>query len=143
MNGLSEDDNDLNKRTAAKRGLGVQTKAYKEPKRNKDGSKMAPRKSASSFSNSTSQPIKSSGGDLQRPPKPRPQFKAVLMTEFGRKYTRASTVNKTADTAKRQKERIAKVSFFHQCIKMQIIPIKKSNIQTCFFKCLWFFRLKC
>ena len=107
MNGLSEDDNDLNKRTA-KRGLGVQTKAYKEPKRNKDGSKMAPRKTASSFSNSTSQPIKSSGGDLQRPPKPRPQFKAVLMTEFGRKYTRASTVNKTADTAKRQKERIAK-----------------------------------
>ena len=48
MNGLSEDDNDLNKRTA-KRGLGVQTKAYKEPKRNKDGSKMAPRKSASSY----------------------------------------------------------------------------------------------
>ena len=33
------------------------------------------------------------------------------MTEFGRKYTRASTVNKTADTAKRQKERLAKVSF--------------------------------
>ena len=101
-----EDDND--KARVAKRGLGVQTKAYKEPKRNKDGSKMAPRKSASSFSNSTSPPIKSSGGDLQRPPKPRPQFKAVLMNEFGRKYTRASTVNKTAETAKRQKERIVK-----------------------------------
>ena len=103
-----EDDDDKARRVA-KRGLGVQTKAYKEPKRNKDGSKMAPRKAASSFSNSTSLSMKSSGGgDLQRLPKPRPQFKAVLMTEFGRKYTRASTVNKTAETAKRQKERIAK-----------------------------------
>ena len=37
----------------------------------------------------------------------------------------------------------AKVSFFHQCSKMQIIPIKKFNIQTCFFQFLWFFRLKC
>ena len=36
-----------------------------------------------------------------------------------------------------------KVSFFHQCSKMQIIPIKKFNIQTCFFQFLWFFRLKC
>ena len=51
-NPLDEDD-DKNRKTA-KRGLGVQTKAYKEPKRNKDGSKMAPRKAAtSSFSNST------------------------------------------------------------------------------------------
>ena len=38
---------------------------------------------------------------------------------------------------------IIKVSFFHQCSKMQIIPIKKFNIQTCFFQFLWFFRLKC
>ena len=37
----------------------------------------------------------------------------------------------------------AKVCFFHQCSKMQIIPIKKLNIQTCFFQFLWFFRLKC
>ena len=41
-------------------------------------------------------------------PKPRPQIKAVLLTEFGRKFTRATTVSKTAETAKRQKERIAK-----------------------------------
>ena len=36
-----------------------------------------------------------------------------------------------------------KVSFFHQFSKMQIIPIKEFNIQTCFFQFLWFFRLKC
>jgi vacuolar protein sorting-associated protein 72 len=84
-----EDDEEKAKR-AAKRGLGVQTKAYKEPKRHKDGSKIRP-------------PVKS-----EVKPKPRPQIKAVLMTEFGRKYTRASTVNKTAETAKRQKERMAK-----------------------------------
>ena len=91
-----EDDDDKTKR-AAKRGLGVQTKAYKEPKRNKDGSKILQNRKSSSIA------IQEQG-----PPKPRPQIKAVLMTEFGRKYTRASTVNKTAETAKRQKERIAK-----------------------------------
>ena len=26
---------------------------------------------------------------------------------------------------------------------MQLIPLKKFNIQTCFFQFLWFFRLKC
>ena len=36
-----------------------------------------------------------------------------------------------------------KVSFFHQCSKMQLIPLKKFIIQTCFFQFLWFFRLKC
>ena len=36
---------------------------------------------------------------------------------------------------------LTKISFFHQCSKMQIIPIKKFNIQTCFFQFLWFFRL--
>ena len=37
-----------------------------------------------------------------------------------------------------------KVSFFHQwCSKMQLIPLKKIIIQTCFFQFLWFFRLKC
>jgi len=36
-----------------------------------------------------------------------------------------------------------KVSFFHQCSKMQIIPIKKFYIQTCFFQFLWICRLKC
>ena len=37
----------------------------------------------------------------------------------------------------------SKVSFFLQCRKMQLIPLKKFNIETCFFQFLWFFRLKC
>ena len=36
-----------------------------------------------------------------------------------------------------------KVSFFGLCSKMQIIPIKKLNIKTCFIQFLWFFRVKC
>ena len=36
-----------------------------------------------------------------------------------------------------------KVSFFLQCSKMQIIPLKKIIIQTCFFQFFWFFKLKC
>merc|ERR1712241_1419463 len=43
-----EDDDDKTKR-AAKRGLGVQTKAYKEPKRNKDGSKILQNRKSSSI----------------------------------------------------------------------------------------------
>lgn len=89
------DDEEEKAKRLAKRGLGVQTKAYKEPKRNKDGSKMSRK------------PI-SKSDTVSKANKPRPQIKAVLLTEFGRKYTRASTVNKTAETAKRQKERIAK-----------------------------------
>ena len=36
-----------------------------------------------------------------------------------------------------------KVSFFLQCSKMKLIPLKNFNIKTCFFQFLWFFRLKC
>ena len=36
-----------------------------------------------------------------------------------------------------------KVSFFGQCSKMQLIPLKSFNIKTCFIQFLWFFRLKC
>ena len=36
-----------------------------------------------------------------------------------------------------------KVSFFGQCSKMQLIPIKKFIIKTCFIQFLWFFILKC
>ena len=36
-----------------------------------------------------------------------------------------------------------KVSFFGQCSKMQLIPLKNFNIKTCFIQFLWFFRLKC
>ena len=58
----------------------MQTKAYKEPKQNKDGSRIVNRKS--------------SGITIQDqgPPKPRPQIKAVLMTEFGRKLTGKSSL---------------------------------------------------
>ena len=38
---------------------------------------------------------------------------------------------------------VSKVSFFGQCSKMQLIPIKNFIIKTCFIKFLWFFRLKC
>ena len=39
--------------------------------------------------------------------------------------------------------RDSKVSFFLQCSKVRLIPLKKFNIQACFFHFLWFFRLKC
>ena len=38
---------------------------------------------------------------------------------------------------------LIKVSFFGQCSKMQLIPIKKFIIKTWFIPFLWFFRLKC
>ena len=38
---------------------------------------------------------------------------------------------------------VIKVSFFGQCSKMQLIPIKKFNIKTCFIQFLCSFRLKC
>ena len=41
------------------------------------------------------------------------------------------------------KKSLTKVSFFLQCSKMQLIPLKNFNIKTCFIQFLWFFRLKC
>ena len=38
---------------------------------------------------------------------------------------------------------IAKVFFFLQCSKMQLITFQKFHIQTCFIQFLWFFSLKC
>ena len=37
----------------------------------------------------------------------------------------------------------AKVSFFLQCSKMQLITFQNFHIQTCFSQFLWFFSLKC
>ena len=37
----------------------------------------------------------------------------------------------------------AKVSFFGECTKMQLITSQNFNIQTCFSQFLWFFSLKC
>ena len=38
--------------------------------------------------------------------------------------------------------RDSKVSFFLQCSKVRLIPLKKINIQACFFQFLWFFKSK-
>ena len=32
------------------------------------------------------------------------------------------------------KKDLTQVSFFHQCSKIQLIPLQKFNIQTCFFQ---------
>ena len=37
----------------------------------------------------------------------------------------------------------AKVSFFGQCSKKQLIPFQSFIIKTCFIQFCWFFRLKC
>ena len=37
----------------------------------------------------------------------------------------------------------AKVSFFVQCTKMQLITLQNFNIQACFSQFLWVFSLKC
>ena len=42
-----------------------------------------------------------------------------------------------------QSESTPKVSFYSQCSKMKLIPIKKYIIKTCFIQFLQFFRLKC
>ena len=62
------------------------------------------------------------------------------MTEFGRKYTRASTVNKTAETAKRQKERIGQAhDMFSQIFRIRIyknfLPNNKQVFLRFFSKC--------
>ena len=109
---------DAPNRTRPKRGQGVQTKAYKEPKRDKD--KKIIRKDKP---NNTSQ-----AKDIKKSPL-RPQIsnqspaktksfsasghsksihgiEGSLEANAVRKLTRATTVTKTAETAKRQKERL-------------------------------------
>lgn len=82
------------KKVRAKRGLGVQTKAYKEPKRpSKDNVKVKVKKKVTAEKKAAVVPslASTSWGD-----------------QYGRKEARASTVTKTAETQKRQKERLAK-----------------------------------
>ena len=81
-----EDDGE-GKAKRPKRGLGVQTKAYKEPKKSQDAPKPKPTKA---------------------PVKPMGFLPASSGRGAERKMTRATTVTKTAETAKRQKERAAK-----------------------------------
>ena len=60
--------------------------------------------------------------------------KAVQMVEF---------LSPNQHTLHRWWQVVAKVSFFGQCNKMQKIPLKNFNIQTCFIQFLCFFSLKC
>ena len=41
------------------------------------------------------------------------------------------------------KTRKARISFFIQCTKMQLITLQKFNIHTCFSQFLWFFSYRC
>jgi vacuolar protein sorting-associated protein 72 len=107
-------------RTRPKRGQGVQTKAYKEPKRDKDKkiirneralatlptkdkkkSPSRPQLSGSGVSSPKSKVYTVSGHS-----KPIQSTQELLETGGHRKLTRATTVTKTAETAKRQKERL-------------------------------------
>ena len=109
---------DAPNRTRPKRGQGVQTKAYKEPKRDKD--KKIIRKDKP---NNTSQAKDIKKSPLrpqisnQSPAKTKPfsasghskslhGIEGSLEANAVRKLTRATTVTKTAETAKRQKERL-------------------------------------
>ena len=68
--------------------------------------------------------------------------KMLLQNEITRLNTELGNV-KIRTVNQPPLDKPAKVCFFYQCSKMQIIPIKKLNIQTCFFQFLWFFILKC
>merc|ERR1719259_637072 len=99
-----------------KRGQGVQTKAYKEPKRGEQGGKTAvkaeapppPAKIGAKEVRKTVRPVKT----VSKPVKAgfRPEMPMSVGGGLGgrRKLTRATTVTKTAETAKRQKEAAAK-----------------------------------
>lgn len=102
-------------RTRPKRGQGVQTKAYQEPKRDKDKkivrkeafskdkkkSASTPQTAASTLNSSKPKAYPASGNS-----KPVQSGQVALEPSAVRKLTRATTVTKTAETAKRQKERL-------------------------------------
>ena len=102
-------------RTRPKRGQGVQTKAYQEPKRDKDKKivrKEAPSKdkkkvtSTTQLQGSTISSSKSKTYAVSGHSKPTQSGHVQLEQSAVRKLTRATTVTKTAETAKRQKERL-------------------------------------
>ena len=107
-------------RTRPKRGQGIQTKAYKEPKRDKDNKiirkekptsvvsptkdkKKFPSRSQLSESVPMSTKVKGIAGSAQSKSS---TIQGSLAAITARKLTRATTVTKTAETAKRQKERL-------------------------------------
>ena len=75
-------------------------------------------------------------------------FKSIILNQIGNKisflkyyfYPSFGALCRLCKVWK--SEWASKVSFFHQCSKMQIIPIKKIIIHTGFFQFLWFFILK-
>jgi vacuolar protein sorting-associated protein 72 len=107
-------------RTRPKRGQGVQTKAYKEPKRDKDKKIIRNEKANATLQTkdkkkSPSRPpllgsalssTKSKVYTVSGHSKPIQSTQGLLETSGHRKLTRATTVTKTAETAKRQKERL-------------------------------------
>ena len=70
-------------------------------------------------------------------------FKICWKTVLNRKIIPFLSFKKLYQLEILSSRNCTKVSFFHQCSKMPIIPIKKFNIQTFFFQFLWFFRLEC
>ena len=106
-------------RTRPKRGQGVQTKAYKEPQRDKD-KKIIRDRSTNSIPSSSKEKKKSpSKPQLSVPASASPKKASgsshskwigsadgSMVASAVRKLTRATTVTKTAETAKRQKERL-------------------------------------
>ncbi len=85
---LEDEDGEGKKR--AKKGAGVVTKAYREPLPKKDREATEKRRAENR------QKVKSK------------KRERTVLLDFGRKEARASTVSKTAETARRQKEREAR-----------------------------------
>ena len=81
----------------SKRGQGVQTKAYQEPKRDQDKNIVRNEKSSVSLT--------SKDKKKEEPGAHLPKL-AVSSSEAVRKHTRATTATKTAETAKRQTKRL-------------------------------------
>ena len=106
-------------RTRPKRGQGVQTKAYKEPKRDKDKKIIRKEKpdtfltkdlkkslSKLQLAGSGLSSVKSKSHVTSGHSKSIHTSQVALGASSVRKLTRATTVTKTAETAKRQKERL-------------------------------------
>lgn len=97
------EDDGSSKRKTAKRGEGVQTKAYKEPKRDAATGTVIRRKSATSENE-----MKERQAAKVKARQERAARAAISVIDFGRKEARASTLQKTQETAERQKARVAK-----------------------------------
>lgn len=104
---LDVENEELDQPKRQKRGQGVQTKAYKEPKRDKVGKKFSKTtllvKSKSTFQPNNSRPTRAVSNTHIKDPKRSTSTSSGVLG--GRKVTRASTVSKTVETVRRQQER--------------------------------------